>query len=52
MEVVSEPNTMSDCIKAFLEDPQWPQHIKDPQNRNKSRGKPPQTYNNICNPSS
>jgi hypothetical protein len=31
MEVVPEPNTMSDCIKAFLDNPQWPGHIKDPQ---------------------
>jgi hypothetical protein len=31
MEVVPELNTMSDCIKAFLNDPQWPEHIKDPQ---------------------
>ena len=31
MEVVLEPNTMSDRIKAFLDDPQWPEHIKDPQ---------------------
>ena len=31
MEVVPEPNTMSDRIKAFLDDLQWPEHIKDPQ---------------------
>ena len=31
MEVVPEPITVSDRIKAFLEDPQWPEHIKDPQ---------------------
>ena len=31
MEVVPEPNTMSDHIKAFLDDPQWPEHIQDPQ---------------------
>ena len=26
-----EPNTMSDHIKAYVDDPQWPKHIKDPQ---------------------
>ena len=31
MEVIMEPNTMGDCIKAHLDDPQWPEHIKDPQ---------------------
>ena len=31
MEVVMEPNTMSDHIMVYLEDPQWPEHIKDPQ---------------------
>ena len=31
MEVVREPNTVSDRIKVFLNDPQWPEHIKDPQ---------------------
>ena len=31
MEVVPKPNTMSDGIKAVLDDPQWPEHIKDPQ---------------------
>ena len=31
MEVVMKPNTMSDCIMAYLDDPQWPVHIKDPQ---------------------
>ena len=31
MEVVLKSNTVSDCIKAFLDDPQWPKHIKDPQ---------------------
>ena len=31
MEVVPEPNTVSDCIKAFLDNPQWPEHMKDPQ---------------------
>ena len=31
MKVVPEPNTVSDCIKTFLDDSQWPKHIKDPQ---------------------
>ena len=31
MEVVPEPSTTSDCIKAFLDVPQQPKHIKDPQ---------------------
>ena len=31
MKVVPEPNTVSDRIHAFLDDPQWPEHIKDPQ---------------------
>ena len=31
MEVVLKPNIMSDRIKAFLDDPQWLEHIKDPQ---------------------
>ena len=30
MGVIPEPNTVSDCIKAFFDDPQWPKHIKDP----------------------
>jgi hypothetical protein len=30
MEVVVEPNTVSDHIKAILDDPQWPKYIKDP----------------------
>ena len=29
MEVVPEPNNVSDRIKAFLDDPQWPEHIED-----------------------
>jgi hypothetical protein len=33
MEVVPEPNNVSDRIKTFLDDPQWPEHIKDPQLR-------------------
>ena len=31
MWVILEPNIVSDHIKAFLDDPQWPKHIKDPQ---------------------
>ena len=31
MEVVMEPNTMSERIMTYLDDPQWPKHIKDPQ---------------------
>ena len=31
MEVIPEPNIVSDCIKVFLDDPQWPKHIKDTQ---------------------
>ena len=31
VEVVSEPNTASDRIKVFLDDPMWPEHIKDPR---------------------
>ena len=31
MKVVPEPNTVSDCIKAFLDDPQWLKHFKDPE---------------------
>ena len=30
MEVVPEPSVVSDRIKVFLDDPQWPKHIKDP----------------------
>ena len=30
MEVVPEPNNVSGCIKAFLDDPQWLEHIVDP----------------------
>ena len=33
-EVVPEPSNVSDCIKAFLNDPQWLKHIKDPQMTN------------------
>ena len=33
MEVVSEPNIVSDYIKAFPNDPQWPRHIKDCQKK-------------------
>ena len=31
MEVVLKPNTMSVHIKAFLDDPQLPKRIEDPQ---------------------
>ena len=31
MEVIHEPNTVSDYIKTFLDDPKWPEHVKDPQ---------------------
>ena len=31
MEVVMVPNTMSARIMAYLDDPEWPEHIKDPQ---------------------
>ena len=31
MNVVMEPNTVSDRIKTFLDDPRWPEHIKDPR---------------------
>jgi hypothetical protein len=31
MEVVLEPNIVSDRIKTFLDDLQWPKHIEDPQ---------------------
>ena len=31
VEVLPEPSTMSDRIKVFLDDPQWPEHIKDSQ---------------------
>ena len=31
MEVVQEPNIVSHRIKAILDDPQWLEHIKDPQ---------------------
>ena len=31
MEVVSEPNIMSDHIKVFIDNPQRPEHTKDPQ---------------------
>ena len=30
MEVELKPNIVSDRIEAFLDDPQWPEHIKDP----------------------
>jgi hypothetical protein len=31
MEVILEPNTVSDRIKAFLDDPERAKHIKDSQ---------------------
>ena len=31
MEVVTEPNNVNDRRKAYLDDPQLPEHIKDPQ---------------------
>ena len=31
MEVVPELTTMSDRIKAFLDDPQWHEHVEDSQ---------------------
>ena len=31
MEVVPEPNIVSGRIKAFLDNHQWPKHIKDTQ---------------------
>ena len=30
MKVIWEPNIVSDCMKAFVDDPQWPEHIEDP----------------------
>ena len=30
MEVVPEPITVSDRVKASLDDPQWPEHTKEP----------------------
>ena len=31
MEVVWEPVTVSDHIKPFLDDSQWPEHIRNPR---------------------
>ena len=31
MKVVVEPNNVSDRIKAYLDDPQCPKHMKNPQ---------------------
>ena len=31
MEVVMEPNNMSDRTMVYVDDPQWAEHIKDPQ---------------------
>ena len=44
MNVVTEPNNVSDRIRAYLDDPHWPEHIKG-LNRRKSRDKPLQIYN-------
>ena len=30
MEFVPEPNIVSDRMKTSLDDPQWPEHVKDP----------------------
>ena len=30
MVVVPEPITTSDRIKTFIDDPQWPEHFKEP----------------------
>ena len=43
MEVVPELNTLSDRLKVFLDEPQWPEHIKDPQLKQIKR----QTSSNI-----
>ena len=37
MEVVSEPNTVSDCIKTFFDDPQWLEDIEHPQSKHTKR---------------
>ena len=44
MKVALEPNTVSDNMKAFLNDPRPHEHIKDPQN--KSRGELLRIYTN------
>ena len=31
MDVITEANNVSDRRKAYLDDPQWPEQIKDPQ---------------------
>lgn len=43
VQVIPEPNIASDYIKGFLDDPQWPKHIKDPQQKQNKR----QTFSNI-----
>ena len=43
MEVDLEPNIVSDHIKAFLDDLQWYEHIKDPQLKQIKR----RTFSNI-----
>ena len=46
MEVVPEPNIVSDHMKAFLDDPQWPEHIEDPQMKQMKRRTSSYIYNN------
>ena len=43
VEGIPEPNVVSDCIKVFLDDPQWLEHNKDPQLKQIKR----QTSSNI-----
>ena len=43
-----EPNSVSDRIKAYLDDPQGPSILKT-LNKRKSRGEPLQIYNNTWN---
>jgi hypothetical protein len=43
MEVIPEPTIVSDHIKAYLDDPQSPEHIKDPHLKQIKR----QTSSNI-----
>ena len=44
MEVDPEPDIVSDRMKLFLDDPQWPKHIKDPPHKQIKRHTL-QTYN-------
>ena len=46
MEVVPEPNIVSDRTKAFLDDPQWPEYIKDHELKQIKRKQIPNIYNN------